>query len=146
MAFSQLRQPVTDMGFKLSDMCYDAIHVRNGRFFLLEDHLDRWDQAAPSGAMRRWDMTATASPASCMAASPAPNCGWALERMKRAEAEELTPKKPRQCGSYMETSLHRSCRSESPDQGSLHCGTAPLRRGFLFGLIRALITAWSTRC
>jgi len=28
MAFSQLRLPVTDMGFQLSDMCYDAIHVR----------------------------------------------------------------------------------------------------------------------
>lgn len=45
MAFSQLRLPVTDMGFQLSDMCYDAIHVRDGRFFRLEDHLDRWDQA-----------------------------------------------------------------------------------------------------
>ncbi len=28
MAFSQLHLPVTDMGFQLSDMCYDAIHVR----------------------------------------------------------------------------------------------------------------------
>jgi len=28
MAFSQLRLSVTDMGFQLSDMCYDAIHVR----------------------------------------------------------------------------------------------------------------------
>ncbi len=28
MAFAQLRLPVTDMGFQLSDMCYDAIHVR----------------------------------------------------------------------------------------------------------------------
>ena len=52
MAFSQLRLPVTDMGFQLSDMCYDAIHVRNGRFFLLEDHLDRWDQAI---AERRYE-------------------------------------------------------------------------------------------
>ncbi len=28
MAFSQLRLSVTAMGFQLSDMCYDAIHVR----------------------------------------------------------------------------------------------------------------------
>ncbi len=27
-AYSQLHQPVTDMGFQISDMCYDAIHVR----------------------------------------------------------------------------------------------------------------------
>jgi branched-chain amino acid aminotransferase len=35
--------PTTDIGFKLCDMCYDAIHVRNGRFFRLEDHLDRFE-------------------------------------------------------------------------------------------------------
>jgi branched-chain amino acid aminotransferase len=34
--------PTTDVGFKLCDMCYDAIHVWRGRFFRLEDHLDRF--------------------------------------------------------------------------------------------------------
>ncbi|MEM7254998.1 MAG: aminotransferase class IV [Pseudomonadota bacterium] len=49
---SELRLPVTDMGFQLSDMCYDAIHVWNGGFFRLEDHLDRWDRSI---AERRYD-------------------------------------------------------------------------------------------
>lgn len=37
--------PTTDVGFKLSDMCYDAIHVWRGRFFRLEDHLDRFERS-----------------------------------------------------------------------------------------------------
>ena len=49
---AELRLPVTDMGFQLSDMCYDAVHVRNGAFFRLEDHLDRWERAL---AARRYD-------------------------------------------------------------------------------------------
>jgi branched-chain amino acid aminotransferase len=49
---SDLKIPVTDMGFQLSDMCYDAIHVRNGRFFRLQDHLDRWERSI---ATRRYD-------------------------------------------------------------------------------------------
>jgi len=42
MALSALRIPVTDMGFQLADMCYDAVHVWKGRFFRLDDHLDRF--------------------------------------------------------------------------------------------------------
>jgi branched-chain amino acid aminotransferase len=42
MPFSELRIPVTDMGFQLADMCYDAVHVWKGRFFRLDDHLDRF--------------------------------------------------------------------------------------------------------
>ncbi len=42
---SEMCIPVTDMGFQLADMCYDAVHVRNGRFFRLEDHLDRWERS-----------------------------------------------------------------------------------------------------
>lgn len=42
---SQLSVPVTDLGFQLSDMCYDAIRVHNGSFFRLNDHLDRWEQS-----------------------------------------------------------------------------------------------------
>jgi branched-chain amino acid aminotransferase len=48
----ELRLPVTDMGFQLSDMCYDAVHVRSGAFFRLEDHLDRWEHSL---AVRRYD-------------------------------------------------------------------------------------------
>ena len=39
---ASLRIPVTDMGFQLADMCYDAVHVWKGRFFRLDDHLDRF--------------------------------------------------------------------------------------------------------
>lgn len=42
MPRARIALPTTDMGFKLSDMCYDAVHVRRGRFFRLEDHLDRF--------------------------------------------------------------------------------------------------------
>jgi branched-chain amino acid aminotransferase len=45
MPVSQMRLPVTDMGFQLGDMCYDAVHVHKGRFFRLKDHLDRWDHS-----------------------------------------------------------------------------------------------------
>lgn len=41
----EMRLPITDMGFQLGDMCYDAIHVHDGRFFRLEDHLDRWEHS-----------------------------------------------------------------------------------------------------
>jgi branched-chain amino acid aminotransferase len=41
-AKQDMRLPVADLGFLLSDMTYDAVHVRNGRFFRLEDHLERW--------------------------------------------------------------------------------------------------------
>lgn len=52
MPFSQLRIPVTDMGFQLADMCYDAVHVWKGRFFRLDDHLDRFQQGLDK---RRYD-------------------------------------------------------------------------------------------
>jgi len=45
MALSELRLPVTDMGFQLADMCYDAVHVWKGRFFRLDDHLERWQRS-----------------------------------------------------------------------------------------------------
>jgi branched-chain amino acid aminotransferase len=45
MPVSEMRIPVTDMGFQLGDMCYDAIHVHKGDFFRLEDHLDRWEHS-----------------------------------------------------------------------------------------------------
>ena len=52
LPFSELRIPVTDMGFQLADMCYDAVHVRQGRFFRLDDHLDRFQQGLDK---RRFD-------------------------------------------------------------------------------------------
>ena len=45
MPVSEMRLPVTDMGFQLGDMCYDAVHVHKGRFFRLKDHLDRWEHS-----------------------------------------------------------------------------------------------------
>ncbi|HJO75747.1 MAG TPA: aminotransferase class IV [Rhodospirillales bacterium] len=42
MAMSEMRIPVTDMGFQLADMCYDAVHIWKGRFFRLDDHLARF--------------------------------------------------------------------------------------------------------
>ena len=48
----ELKIPVFDMGFQLSDMCYDALHVRKGRFFRQEDHMDRWERSI---AARRYD-------------------------------------------------------------------------------------------
>jgi branched-chain amino acid aminotransferase len=45
MPVSEMRIPVTDMGFQLGDMCYDAIHVHKGSFFRLGDHLDRWEHS-----------------------------------------------------------------------------------------------------
>lgn len=42
MPRAELALPMTDIGFKLCDMTYDAVHVRNGAFFRLDDHLDRF--------------------------------------------------------------------------------------------------------
>jgi branched-chain amino acid aminotransferase len=44
-AKEDMRVPVADLGFLLSDMTYDAVHVHNGNFFRLEDHLDRWERS-----------------------------------------------------------------------------------------------------
>ena len=52
MPVSEMKLPVTDMGFQLGDMCYDAIHVRKGSFFRLADHLDRWENSIRD---RRYD-------------------------------------------------------------------------------------------
>lgn len=42
---SEMRLPVTDLGFQLADMCYDALHVYKGRYFRMEDHLDRFERS-----------------------------------------------------------------------------------------------------
>lgn len=45
LAKEDMRLPVADLGFLLSDMTYDALHVIDGKFFRMEDHLDRWDRS-----------------------------------------------------------------------------------------------------
>ncbi len=52
VSMSEMRLPVTDLGFQLADMCYDALHVHEGRFFRMNDHLDRFEHAI---AERRYD-------------------------------------------------------------------------------------------
>jgi len=52
VSMSEMRLPVTDLGFQLADMCYDALHVHKGRFFRMDDHLDRFERAI---AERRYD-------------------------------------------------------------------------------------------
>lgn len=47
-----LSLPVSDLGFALCDMAYDAVHARDGKFFRLEDHLDRFQRAL---RRRRYD-------------------------------------------------------------------------------------------
>ncbi len=44
-AKEEMRLPVADLGFLLSDMTYDALHVHKGSFFRMEDHFDRWDRS-----------------------------------------------------------------------------------------------------
>ncbi len=39
----EARIPLTDLGFVRSDVTYDVVHVWNGRFFRLNDHLDRFE-------------------------------------------------------------------------------------------------------
>lgn len=52
MPHSELRIPVTDLGFQLSDMCYDALHVWKGRFFRADAHMERWERSI---AARRFE-------------------------------------------------------------------------------------------
>ena len=38
----EARVPILDWGFLRSDATYDVVHVWKGRFFRLDDHLDRF--------------------------------------------------------------------------------------------------------
>jgi len=42
---SEARLPLLDWGFTRSDATYDVVHVWKGRFFRLEDHLDRFERS-----------------------------------------------------------------------------------------------------
>lgn len=44
---------VHDLGFMMSDMTYDAAHVWKGRFFRLDDHMDRWERSV---AKRKYNL------------------------------------------------------------------------------------------
>jgi branched-chain amino acid aminotransferase len=50
---SEARIPILDWGFLRSDATYDVAHVWNGRFFRLDDHLDRF---MPGVARLRYDL------------------------------------------------------------------------------------------
>lgn len=39
---SEAKVPVGDGGFTHSDVSYDVVHVTDGDYFRLEDHLDRF--------------------------------------------------------------------------------------------------------
>ena len=41
----EARIPMLDLGFLHSDATYDVVHVWKGRFFRLEDHLDRFERS-----------------------------------------------------------------------------------------------------
>jgi branched-chain amino acid aminotransferase len=42
VAIAEARIPLLDLGFLRSDATYDVVHVWNGRFFRLDDHLERF--------------------------------------------------------------------------------------------------------
>lgn len=42
---SEAKVPVGDWGFTHSDVTYDVVHVTDGGFFRLEDHLDRFHRS-----------------------------------------------------------------------------------------------------
>ncbi len=42
---AEARIPITDWGFTRSDVTYDVVHVWGGRFFRLEDHLQRFERS-----------------------------------------------------------------------------------------------------
>ena len=43
---AEARIPITDWGFTRSDVTYDVVHVWQGSFFRLEDHLARFERSA----------------------------------------------------------------------------------------------------
>jgi branched-chain amino acid aminotransferase len=45
MPIHEARLPILDLGFTRSDATYDVVHVWNGAFFRLDDHLDRFERS-----------------------------------------------------------------------------------------------------
>ncbi len=48
----EARIPILDWGFLHSDATYDVVHIWRGRFFRLEDHLDRFERGMAKLKMR----------------------------------------------------------------------------------------------
>jgi len=44
-AFSEAQIPLTDLGFLQSDVTYEKVTVSNGRFFRLQDHMERFERS-----------------------------------------------------------------------------------------------------
>lgn len=42
MPLAEATIPILDRGFLRSDVTYDALHVWKGRFFRMQDHIDRF--------------------------------------------------------------------------------------------------------
>ena len=42
---TDVKLPVSDLGFMMSDVIHDAVHVWKGSFFRLDDHLDRFERS-----------------------------------------------------------------------------------------------------
>ena len=42
---SDVKIPVSDLGFLMSDVIHDVAHVWKGSFFRLDDHLDRFERS-----------------------------------------------------------------------------------------------------
>ena len=45
---SQAKIPILDWGFLRSDATYDVVHVWKGRFFRLDEHIDRFYESTKS--------------------------------------------------------------------------------------------------
>lgn len=45
MPINEAAIPVTDWGLTHSDITYDVVHIWNGRFFRMDDYLDRFEQS-----------------------------------------------------------------------------------------------------
>ena len=45
MPLAQASIPITDRGFVRSDATYDVAHVWKGRFFRLDDHIERFQES-----------------------------------------------------------------------------------------------------
>ena len=48
LPIGQASIPITDWGFTRSDVTYDVVHVWDGAFFRLDDHLDRFEASCAS--------------------------------------------------------------------------------------------------
>ena len=50
---AEAKIPILDWGFLRSDATYDVVHVWKGRFFRLDNHIDRFFESAKKSLLRR---------------------------------------------------------------------------------------------